>query len=100
MNKYLQLTSHLIDEFDDVKLKLIPREENPAADKVARLALAKDAPTTIGLLMEVHTIPSIDKLQTLAVQKPSNWMEPIISYIKDGQLPSNSSKSEQQGLLF
>ena len=72
MNKYLQLTSHLIDEFDDVKLKLIPREENPTAAKVARLALTKDAPTTVGLLMEVHTIPSIDKLQTLAVQKPSN----------------------------
>ena len=100
MNKYLQLISQLIDEFNDVKLELIPKEENPDANKVARLALTKDAPTTVGLLMEVHTIPSIEKLQTLAVQKPSNWMEPIISYIKDGQLPSNSSESEQQGLLF
>ena len=100
MNKYLQLMSQLIDEFNDVKLELIPKEENPDANKVARLALTKVAPTTVGLPMEVHTIPSIDKLQTLAVQKPSNWMEPIITYIKDGQLPSNSSESEQQGLLF
>ena len=53
MKKYLQLTSQLIDEFDNVKLELIPWEENSAADEVARLASTKDAQATIGLLMEV-----------------------------------------------
>ena len=43
MKKHLQLTSQLIDKFDNVKLKLILREENSAIDKVARLALTKDA---------------------------------------------------------
>ena len=62
MKKNLQLTSQLIDEFDNVKLELIPREENSAVDEVARLASIKDAPATVGLLMEVHTILSIDGL--------------------------------------
>ena len=62
MKKNLQLTSQLIDEFDNVKLELIPREENSAANKVARLASTDDALATVGLLMEVQTIPSIDGL--------------------------------------
>ena len=65
MKKYLQLTSQLIDEFDNVKLELIPREENSIADEVARLGSTEDAQATVGLLMEVQTTPSIDGLQTL-----------------------------------
>ena len=80
MKKYLQLTIQLIDQFDDVKLELIPRKENSATDEVARLASTEDASVTLGLLMEVQTIPSIDGLQALSIQKPSNWM---VSYIRD-----------------
>ena len=42
MKKYLQLMSQLIDEFDNVKLELILREENSAANKIARLASTED----------------------------------------------------------
>ena len=62
MKKYLQLTNQFIDEFDDVKLELILREENLAANEVAKLASNEDASATVGLLMEVQTIPSIDGL--------------------------------------
>ena len=53
MKKYLQLTNQFIDEFDDVKLELILREENLAANEVAKLASNEDASATVGLLMEV-----------------------------------------------
>jgi len=53
MMKYLQLMNQLIDEFDNVKLELIPREESSAADEVARLASTKNALAAIGLLIEV-----------------------------------------------
>ena len=43
----------LIDGFDNVKLELIPREENLAADEIARLASTKNALAMEGLLMEV-----------------------------------------------
>ena len=62
MKKYLQLKNQFIDEFDDVKLELILREENLAVDEVAKLASNEDASATVGLLMEVQTIPSIDGL--------------------------------------
>lgn len=45
----------LIDKLDNVKFELILREENSAADEVARLASQKDAPVTVGLLMEIQT---------------------------------------------
>ena len=59
MNKYLKLTTQLIEQ--------IPRENNAATDKVARLASTKDASVMTELLMEVQTSPSIDGLQTLSV---------------------------------
>ena len=62
MKKYLQLTRQLIDEFDNIKLELIPREENLAANEIARLASTEDASAKEGLLMEVHIIPCIDGL--------------------------------------
>ena len=67
MNKYLKLTTQLIDEFDDVKFEQIPRENNAATDKVARLASTKDASVMTELLMEVQTSPSIDGLLTLSI---------------------------------
>ena len=55
----------------------------------------EDALATTGLLMEVQTIPSIDELQAFLIQQPNNWMDPILSYIRDGQLPSNSSEAKK-----
>ena len=95
MKKYLQLTSQLVDKFDNVKLELILREENSTADKIARLALTEDTSAMEGLLMEVQTTPSIDRLQAISIQQQNNWMEPIISYIRDGQLPSDSSEAKK-----
>ena len=83
IKKYLRRTSQLINEFDNIKLALIPREENLAAGGNARLALTEDALEMEGLLMKVQTISSIDGLQAFLIQQPSNWMEPIISYIRD-----------------
>ena len=62
----------LIDGFDNVKLELIPREENLAADEIARLASTKNALAMEGLLMEVQTISNIDELLALSIQQPSN----------------------------
>ena len=87
MKKYLQLTSQLIDEFDSVKLELILSEENPTTNEIAKLASAEDTSATEGLLMDTmlaQTIPNIDGMHALLIQQQSNWMEPIISYIRDG----------------
>ena len=59
--------SQLVDDFDDVTFEQIPRENNSAADEVAKLAPTEDASMKPGLFMEVQTIPSIDGLQTFSI---------------------------------
>jgi len=38
MKRYLKLTSQLINDFDDVRFKQIPLENNSAAEEVSKLA--------------------------------------------------------------
>ena len=38
MKRYLKLTSRLINDFDDVRFKQIPLENNSAAEEVSKLA--------------------------------------------------------------
>jgi len=64
MKRCLKLTTQLINEFDDIKFEQILRENNSAANKVAKLAVTEDALAMTELLMEVQTTPSIGGLQT------------------------------------
>ncbi|XP_065634417.1 uncharacterized protein LOC136069623 [Quercus suber] len=45
--------------------------------------------------MEIQTIPSIEGLQAFLVQQSGIWMDLIISYIGDGQLPSDSFEAKK-----
>lgn len=82
MKRYLKLATQLIDEFDDVKVEQIPREDNSAANEKARLASTEDALVVTCLLIKVQINPSIDGLHTFSIQQSSTWMNPILSYIK------------------
>ena len=39
--------------------------------------------------MEVQSLPSIERLDVIYVQSKGSWMDPIVTYIKDGTLPPN-----------
>ena len=39
--------------------------------------------------MEVHHLPSIEGFDVNYVKSIESWMDPIIMYIKDGNLPAN-----------
>ena len=95
MKRYLKLSNQLISHFDDVMVDQVPREENSEADEVARLALSKDNIEKPRLYMEVQTIPSIEGLHVSHVQSTSNWMDPILDYIKDRRFPSYSSEARK-----
>ena len=52
IKRYFKLTTQLINEFDDVKFKQIPRENNSGSDEVAKLALTEVASATTELFIE------------------------------------------------
>lgn len=91
MKRYLKLAIQLIDEFNEVKVEQIPWEDNSIANEITRIALTKDASTMTNFLMGVQTNPSIDGLHTFSVQQHGTWMGPILSYVRDVQLPSDPS---------
>jgi len=95
MKRYLRLMSQLFDDFDDVRFEQIPWENNLVANEVAKLASTEDAPKKLGLYMEVQTILSVKGLQAFPIQQLSTWMDLILSYIRDGQLPLDPSKAKK-----
>ena len=95
IKRYLNLTNQLVDCFNDVKFEQIPRENNLAANEVAKLASIENAPEKPGLYMEIQSIPSIGGLQAFLVQQSGTWMDLIISYIRDGQLPLDPSEAKK-----
>ena len=92
MKRYLALTNQLISNFDDVKITQVPREENSKADKVTRLALSETSERRPGLLMMVQYLLSIERIDVNYVQSEESWMDPIITYIKSGNLPSDPTE--------
>ena len=89
MKRYLALTNQLISNFDDVKITQVPREENFKADEVAKLASSKTNEQRPGLHIEVKYLPSIEGSVMNYIQLRESWMDPIITYIKDGNLPTD-----------
>ena len=53
MQKYLKLTKHLTQEFEEVEFVQVPRSQNTAADKISKLASSKDGGMNKDLAMEV-----------------------------------------------
>ena len=95
MKRYLTLTNQLVSNFDDVKITQVPREENSEADEVARLASSDTNEGRPGLDMEVQHLSSIKGFDVNYVQSRGSWMDLIITYIKDGNLPTDPSEARK-----
>nr|XP_023886035.1 uncharacterized protein LOC111998165 [Quercus suber] len=53
MQKYLRLTKHLTQEFEEVEFMQIPRSQNVAADEVSKIASSENGESSAYLMMEV-----------------------------------------------
>jgi len=95
MKRYLTLTNQLVSNFDDFKITQLPREENSEAGEVARLASSDTNEGRPGLYMEVQHLPSIEGFDMYYVQSVESWMDPKITYIKDGNLPADPSEARK-----
>ncbi|XP_075633305.1 uncharacterized protein LOC142605747 [Castanea sativa] len=89
MQKYLRLTKHLIQEFDKVEFKQIPRSPNVLPDEVAKMASSKEATVDAYLMLEIQKHPNIEEIPTFVKQSTSSWMTPIISFLQEGHLPQD-----------
>ena len=95
MKRYLKLTNQLISHFDDVRIDQVPREENLEADRVAKLASSNGNIERPRLYMEEQVGPSIERLHVSHIQFANSWMDQILTYIRDGKLPLDSSETRK-----
>ena len=92
MKKYLEMVLRLVKKFEKIDFVQIPREENMEADTLAKEVSANEA---VYEFDEIQYIPSIDIPEVQQVESRGNWMTPIISYLKEGQLLEEKDKARK-----
>ncbi|XP_065623693.1 uncharacterized protein LOC136065011 [Quercus suber] len=92
MRKYLNRVMRLIKKFEEVNFVQIPREENMEADALAKEVSASEAVDEID---KIQYMPSIDIPKVQQVEGRTNWMTPIVSYLKDGRLPEEKDEARR-----
>ncbi|XP_023911882.1 uncharacterized protein LOC112023510 [Quercus suber] len=95
MQKYLQLTTQLISNFNRVEFVQIPREQNEEADEVAQSASTDVPNVTNRWKLEEQNLPSIKELENFSVHTSRGWTFPILSFLKDGQLPADTDEAKK-----
>ena len=95
MQKYLKLTNQLVSNFDRVEFVQIPRDENAETNEVARSASVDDQEKVTNWRLEEQNSPSIEEFQSFPMHAHFGWTSPILSYLKDGQLPPNPKEAKK-----
>ena len=70
-----------------MKFVQVPREENEHADHLVKAALAEHMLIPSQVLSFVQISLVIDGINVQEIGPRSYWTKPIISYLKDGELP-------------
>lgn len=68
--------------FQEVNITRIPREQNMAANQLAKLALPEEPDDIIDIIK----FSSIEGIETNPVDVRISWMMPIISYLQERTL--------------
>ena len=80
----------MIGLFREVKIKQIAMKKNYRADMLARMAATTDPKLPKSVPLEVRTSSSIgEEIEVMGVDGVRSWMDPILSYIRDGILPTD-----------
>ncbi|XP_030923022.1 uncharacterized protein LOC115949897 [Quercus lobata] len=90
--KYLSRVMRLMKRFGKAEFVQIPREENVETETIAKKASANES---VDESNEIQYMPSIDIQEVQQVENRGNWMTPIISYLKDGQLPEEKDEARK-----
>ena len=95
MQRYLKMTNKIIRDLEQVSFMQVPRSQNSEADEVTRYASSEDGISLLDLKLEIQKSFNIEKFHTFSIQGNTSWMTPILSYLKDRQLPSDSDEARK-----
>ena len=90
MIEYLKKVKEIKAQFRTCQVQQIPRSENARADILAKLATSQTTDLSGTVHLEILENYSIDKNdEVLCIAPESSWMDPIIKYLKHGELPND-----------
>ena len=98
MAAYLAHTKELLSQFEKAKVRQVGRKSNSHADALASLASAVEAGNKRTVEVEKLQEPSIElqrPRQLMCVDLGSSWMDPVIAYLKDDQLPEDRTEAQK-----
>ena len=99
MESYMKLAQKLIRNFRSAYIERFPKMSKSHADALATLASAVDSDMKRIIDVEFLPRPSIETEQTchlvfdIEANLGPSWMDPIISYLRDGTLPNDSNEA-------
>ena len=86
----------MVGLFQEVEIKQISRNENYRVDMLAKMAAIADPKLPKSVSLEVRTSPSIgEEVEVMRVSTEESWMDPILSYIRDGVLPKDMKQARK-----
>ena len=96
MIEYLKRVKEVRAQFRICKVQQIPRSENAQADLLAKLATSQIADLGGDVHLEILENRSIDKNdEVLCIAPEPSWMDPIIKYLKHGELPNDPISAQK-----
>ncbi|XP_024025995.1 uncharacterized protein LOC112092918 [Morus notabilis] len=96
MAAYLKKVREGLGKFTTYDIQQVPRAENCNADALARLATSRDAYILNLVPLEVLKTPSTEKRPEVApVDLQPSWMDPIIRYLVNGELPEDRRQAQK-----
>ena len=85
MLQYLNLPRHQISRFHEVKLTRIPKEQNEAADQLAKSTSSNEPNDELEVIQQ----SSIQAIEVNSIETEICWMTPITSYLQEEILPND-----------
>jgi len=89
MATYLSKVKERAKCFKKFEIKHVPRSENWQADALSKLASSSPDGHPKNIQWEILHQPSVAPEAVALVDRSETWMDPLVSYLRDGTLPSN-----------
>ena len=95
MVAYWEKAKELTGSISTVTIGVVPRSKNANVDALAKLASTKDAELLNVVSVEFLAEPSINQRpKMMEIEQEPSWMDPIITYLKNGKLSENKTKAK------
>ena len=102
MMQYLRLVKQTMERFLNVKVIQVARGQNRHANSLAILAssLTEEVPSLIKVEMVTESSISIGIGVSVVAMAELCWMDPIINFLAEGQVPNDEKETDRIRRVF